>query len=70
MQSRREFALGELLLDDRDIESVATSVRYKVTIVRPPVVSYFEVESRGRVVSLAPVQIPSGPKMHMRLVSR
>lgn len=68
VQSKREFAIREFLLDDRDIESAENSIRYKVTIVRPPVVSYFEVQSRGRVVSLAPVQLPSGPQMHTKLV--
>jgi len=33
-ESRREFAVGELLLDDRDIEVAENSVRYKVHIVR------------------------------------
>ena len=68
--STRQFAAGELLLDARDIERVETSVSYRVTVGRPPVVSYFEVESRGRVVSLAPIQLPSGSQMQVRLTSR
>jgi hypothetical protein len=68
-ESERKFAPGELTLDDRDIERARNSIRYKVTIVRPAVVSCFEVESRGRVVSLAPLQIPSGPQMQIRLIS-
>jgi len=69
VESRREFAVGELLLDDRDIEVAENSVRYKVHIVRPSVVSYFEVESRGRVVSLTPIHLPSGPEMRVKLIS-
>jgi hypothetical protein len=66
----REFAPGELTIDGREMERAESSIRYSVKIVRPAVVSYFEVESRGRVVSLAPVQIPSGPMMQIKLTSR
>jgi hypothetical protein len=69
-QSVRNFAPRELLLDGLDIERGETTVHYKVTLVRPPVVSYFEIETRGRVVTLAPIQIPSGPKVQMSLTSR
>lgn len=68
-ESEREFAPGGMTLDDRDIERAKNSLRYKVTVVRPAVISSFEVESRGRVVSLAPVQIPSGPQMQIRVIS-
>jgi hypothetical protein len=67
-ESEREFSLGQLTLDDRDIERAKNSVRYKVTVVRPAVISCFDVESRGRVVSFAPVQIPSGPQMQVRMI--
>jgi hypothetical protein len=67
-ESGREFVPDELTLDDRDIESAKNSIRYKVTVVRPAVTSCFEVESRGRVVSLAPVQVPSGPQMRIRII--
>jgi|SRR5277367_2049081 len=66
----REFVAGEFTLNDRDIERGELHVRYNVTVVRPAVVSYFEVESRGRVFSLAPIQIPSGPAMQMSFVLR
>jgi hypothetical protein len=69
-QSTRKYTVGELTLDGNDIERAESSVRYNVAVVRPRVVSYFEVESRGRVVSLAPVQIPLGPAMQIRLTSR
>lgn len=67
---QRDFAPAELIVDGRDIERIEASVRYKVTVVRPKIVSYFEVESRGRVAFLAPIQIPSGPMMQLRFVSR
>lgn len=69
-EGHQEFVPGEFTLNDQDIERGELHVRYNVTIVRPAVISYFEVESRGRVVSLAPIQIPSGPQMQMRFVLR
>ena len=67
-ESERVFALGELRLDGRDIERAKNAIRYKVALLRPAVISCFEVESRGRVVSFAPVQIPSGPQMQIKII--
>ena len=69
-EGRREYAAGDLTLDEKDIERAEIQVSYNVTIVRPIVASYFEVESRGRVVSLAPIQIPTGPQMQMKFILR
>jgi hypothetical protein len=67
---KREFSPGEFTLDERDIERAETTLRYKVALVRPPVISHFEVETRGRVVSLGPIQMPDGPPMQINIVSR
>jgi Restriction endonuclease len=67
-ESERVFSPGELMLDDYDIERAKTLIRYKASVVRSAVVSCFEVQSRGRVVSLAPVQIPSGPQMQIKMI--
>lgn len=69
-ESERDFAPGALTLNDRDIERARNSIKYKVTVERPAVLSCFAVESRGRVVSLAPVQIPSGPQMQVKMIWR
>lgn len=68
--AKREFGKGEFTIDGKEMAWVETSIRYKATVVRPAVVSYFEVQTRGRVVSLAPLQIPSGPAMEVRLIFR
>lgn len=65
-QVHRDFAPGELTLNDRDLERAEQTLCYNVTVVRPAVVSYFEVETRGRFISLAPIQHPSGPEMHVK----
>ncbi len=68
--SRRDFPPGEFVVDDRDIERAESFVRYNVRVVRPAIVSHFEVESRGRVVSFAPIQVPSGPTLQMNMIFR
>jgi hypothetical protein len=56
------------LLNDEDIEMGAIFVRYHVDLYRPPVVSHFAVETRGRVYSLAPINLPQGQALTLRLV--
>jgi hypothetical protein len=68
--SPREFAPGEFTVDDSDIGRAESFVRYNVHILRPAIVSHFEVESRGRVVMFAPIQVPSGPTLQMSMVFR
>jgi len=57
-------------VDDLDIEWAELSVRYKVAIARPAVISYFEIESRGRVVSLAPIQLQGDGTMQVNFISQ
>ena len=68
--SKREFLPGELLLNDLDIESADLSISFDVTISRPAVVSYFEVETRGRVSTLAPIIGPDGPIVEIGFIDR
>ena len=66
----REFQPGEFLLNERDVERAESSVTYNLRVIRPAVVSYFEIQTRGRAVTLAPVQLPTGPSMQLTLTSR
>jgi Restriction endonuclease len=68
-RATRDYLPSELVLNGRDIERVETCVKYNATIVRPQVISYYEVKTRGRVVSLGPIQLPFGP-MQVNLVDR
>lgn len=67
-EAKREFQEGELTINAKDIASAESNIRYRATVVRPAVLSYFEIHTRGRVVSLAPMQIPSGPAFTMKLI--
>jgi hypothetical protein len=47
-------------VNGHDIESAELHVDYKVMLYRPAVLSSFDIESRGRVLSLCPVTLPTG----------
>lgn len=66
--SSRTFASNEFLVNDEDMEMAVIVVRYYVDLYRPPVVSHFSVETRGRVYSLAPINLPKGGTLSMRIV--
>jgi hypothetical protein len=67
--AERRFEAGHLSIDDREVERAEISVRYKVRVLHPAVVSSFEVESRGRHLLLAPVQLPEGPSIQLSVTS-
>lgn len=55
--SERHFEGTELVINDLDVETLKLNAEYVVVVARPAVISHFEVESRGRSVSLAPLQL-------------
>jgi hypothetical protein len=68
--ANREFCGREFAIDGIEIAWAEMCIRYKAIVVRPAVVSCFEIQSRGRVVSLAPVQFPAGGTMELKLIYR
>jgi len=59
-EDERCFGEGELTVDGKEIEKLTLHVMFSVRLVRPGIVSHYEVESRGRILSLAPVQLEGG----------
>jgi hypothetical protein len=53
----RIFPPGELTVNDLDIEKMFLHVDYQVRVLKSPVVSHFEVQSRGRFISFAPLVV-------------
>lgn len=68
--STRVFEPGGLVVNDKDMESMEIRVNYTVTIFRPAVIWSFDVETRGRVLTFAPVVLPGGGEMVSRIVMR
>jgi hypothetical protein len=56
----RKFARGELFFDDREIEHATLRIEYCFEVVKSPLVSHFEVETRGRCYSFAPLKREDG----------
>ena len=48
------FNVGMVHLNNEEVERLAFHVEYKVTVTPAPVVSHFEVQSRGRCITFAP----------------
>ena len=59
-QAERTFGDGELLIGEDPVDSIELQVRYKMRVIRPPLVSHYEVSTRGRALSLAPAQLDKG----------
>lgn len=53
----RSLNAGELVMDGREMDRVRLDVEFGVEIIRPAVISDFEVATRGRVVRLATAKI-------------
>ena len=53
----RIFQVGELVVNDLDIEKMFLQIEYQVRVLKSQVVSHFEVKSRGRFISFAPFVI-------------
>jgi hypothetical protein len=55
ISASKPFQRGELFLDDSEIEKVSFVIEYKVDVVKTRLVSHFEIETRGRFFSFAPI---------------
>jgi hypothetical protein len=64
----RVFGPGGLTVNEKDMELMEIRVQYTTTIYRPAVVWSFDVEKRGRVLTLAPVVLPSGEQLVSRII--
>lgn len=56
-QFEKEFAANDLIVDGMDIQTIKIRTEFPIQVLRPPVVSHFEVSTRGRTISFAPVQL-------------
>ena len=61
------FSTGELIVNDLDIERLVFHIEYQVAVTQVPVVSHFEVASRGRYISFAP-QVIGNDTMQWQIV--
>jgi hypothetical protein len=69
-EALRIFQPEELTLDGTDTASAAIHIWYAVTIYRPVVSWSFDVETRGRVLSLTPIELPGGTSLMTRIAWR
>ena len=55
--AERSFGQGECVINGQELEYARIDAEFGVRIIRPAVVSHYEVSTRGRVIRLAQVVI-------------
>jgi len=58
--AERSFSAGDAFIDGREIEHVRMEAEFGVQIIRPAVISDYEVSTRGRVIRLAKATVRAG----------
>ena len=53
VEQTREFAPNEMLINGVDMETLSLKIGYRVTVRHAPIISHYEVASRGRVIKFA-----------------
>lgn len=61
------FAPGEVFLNHEEVDRLDFHIEYKVTVTSVPIVSHFEVKSRGRCITFAP-QLIGNDSMQWQVV--
>jgi len=69
VSEKRKFSQGEFQYEGRDASSATLQLVIKGRVVRPGVISHFEIATRGRVIRLAPIPFKSG-SLEFGFVSR
>jgi hypothetical protein len=59
---------GEFVVNGKDIELLIMRVNYTATIFRPAIKWSFDIEKRGRVMSLEPILLPCGTELTSKII--
>jgi hypothetical protein len=54
----RKFSPGELLVLGKDVAQIEVALKSKIQVARGAIESDFDVQSRGRIVTTKPVNLP------------
>lgn len=66
--AKRIFGDAEVFVNGDEMESAEIVARYRVDVHRPTIISRFQVESRGRVWSFAPIVLMHGETIQFNCV--
>jgi Restriction endonuclease len=70
VKSVTDFPNCDFILNGLDIGSITIVVDYHLHVFHPPIVSRFDVETRGRSWSYSPFVLPEGGTVVMRVIER
>jgi len=65
----REFLEKELIIDGKIVTKIFLNVDFTLDVYHPGLISHYEVESRGRVISYEPITLADGGNIQMSLLS-
>jgi hypothetical protein len=63
------FSPGELIIEGHECIAVELHVDWEWKIVRPPIVSTFDIKTRGRVITIATESSPLGGVIEISFIS-
>jgi hypothetical protein len=66
--SGKTFENGELVINGQEIRSATLNTKFFVRVLRPTILSHFEVATRGRVISFAPITIGNDGSVQTTLI--
>lgn len=66
----REYTDDELVVNGMSIKRLRLKVSFQIRIVRPAVVSHYEVATRGRILSFAPVSVGEDGHIQASFIER
>ena len=69
-RGQRSYGSGDLFISGREISTVTLIATGRIIVSRPPVVSHYDVESRGRIISLEEVTTTKGAKIAFKFIDR
>jgi hypothetical protein len=60
---------GELLIEGRECQAIEANVSWMSQVIRPTIVSKFDIKTRGRVITVATDKSPLGGSLQISFIS-
>jgi hypothetical protein len=63
------FSMGEVFVEGLECQSIELHVVWETNVIRPPIVSIFDIKTRGRVITVETDKSPLGGSMRISFIS-
>jgi hypothetical protein len=65
----KHFQPEELIVNDQQVATIETEIQLRVKLVRPAIISRYEVANRGRIHTFAPVELGDGCELGISITN-